>query len=69
MRGGARKGAGRKPAPGKNTTVSFYVSEETARRFRSLREKGVDLTKMFQEWINRMSDEEKPLKSRFFGEK
>ena len=42
MRGGARKGAGRKPAAVKRTSKSFYISTLAVEKAAVLKEYGID---------------------------
>lgn len=56
-RGGARPGSGRKMGKEQKTTVSFRVTDLTKMNIAYLRERGYDVTRMIEDYLDKMTDE------------
>lgn len=52
MRGGARKGAGRKPTPTPNKeTIALRVSPEVKAKYNDLKAQGININQLIEQFI------------------
>lgn len=52
--GGSRPGAGRKAAAVYTKTIAFRVTDDTAERYRALKEAGVDVREEFENLLDEL---------------